>query len=83
MKLFKKCIRDKDCKEEEHCDHGGFTAFNPVGDCKAGRDEKARCIYDRQCKSKKCRFFRCKGAPATSSETEKNGKKDPDGDGKY
>ena len=50
------CLTDKDCKQHEYCDH---TGLNPIGSCKAGKENKEMCAFDRHCKSKVCHLLRC------------------------
>ncbi len=50
------CIKDKDCKSNEYCDH---TGINPVGKCAVGKANQDSCIMDRYCRSKNCHHLKC------------------------
>jgi hypothetical protein len=84
MKLVKKCIRDRDCKKEEYCSRDGLDV---IGKCKLGKDGGERCLMNRFCKSKKCKFFKCTeidpDEKVKNDEKKNNKKNDKDEDGVY
>lgn len=57
--VLKTCITDSQCKNhEDFCDH---TGINPIGTCRAGYPNGAKCTFDRHCRSKNCSSRRCVG----------------------
>ncbi len=56
LSLANKCVTDSQCKSEEFCDH---TGLNPVGSCRHGYPNDAKCHFDRHCSSKQCENFKC------------------------
>lgn len=58
LKMLGKCISDHECEPQEYCDHNGI---NPIGSCKLGYPDNAKCHFDRHCKSKYCHHYKCIG----------------------
>ena len=56
--LVGKCISDHECKPQEFCDHNGI---NPIGACRLGYPNDAKCHFDRHCSSKYCHKYKCIG----------------------
>lgn len=55
--LINTCITDSQCKKhDEFCDH---TGLNPIGSCRQGYVNGAKCTFDRHCRSKQCHTRRC------------------------
>ncbi len=52
------CDRDADCDSDEYCDHGvagiGSNKCNPL------RAAGVACDDDRQCRSRECKWFKCR-----------------------
>jgi len=56
LNMLNKCVTDKDCKQQEFCDHHGI---NPIGSCKVGHETNHSCVFDRHCRSKICHLLKC------------------------
>lgn len=55
--ILNSCVTDSQCKKhDEFCDH---TGINPIGSCRTGYPNGARCTFDRHCGSKNCNSRRC------------------------
>ena len=58
LSIFGKCVTDKECKDDEFCDH---TGINPIGSCAQGKANNRSCVFDRHCRSKYCHHLKCIG----------------------